>query len=150
MTVVVRTISRILLPVGLAFGGYVVMHGHLTPGGGFQGGAVAASALAMVIVAFGAASLKGKKGLCPYWKALGGVAFAALGFLGAGRHLLRQRFGWSRRAFRPPGSLWPKSRRPQHCGPPSPLMNWAVGFKVLAGLSAVVLLFALFGGKDDR
>jgi multicomponent Na+:H+ antiporter subunit B len=31
-----------------------------------------------------------------------------------------------------------------------PLMNWAVGFKVLAGLSAVVLLFALFGGKDDR
>lgn len=47
MTVVVRTIARILLPISLIFGAYVIMHGHLTPGGGFQGGAVAASGLAL-------------------------------------------------------------------------------------------------------
>jgi len=31
-----------------------------------------------------------------------------------------------------------------------PLMNWAVGLKVIAGLGSVVLLLGLFGGEDDR
>ena len=149
MTVVVRTISRILLPVGLAFGGYVIMHGHLTPGGGFQGGAVAASALAMVIVAFGAASLKEKKGLLSALESLGGVAFAALGFLGLGVTFFANVLAGAGGLFGRPVPYGPNPGDLNTAGT-LPLMNWAVGFKVLAGLSAVVLLFALFGGKDDR
>ncbi len=149
MTVVVRTISRILLPVGLAFGGYVVMHGHLTPGGGFQGGAVAASALAMVLVAFGAASLKEKKGLLSALESLGGVAFAALGFLGLGVTFFANVLAGAGGLFGRPVPYGPNPGDLNTAGT-LPLMNWAVGFKVLAGLSAVVLLFALFGGKDDR
>jgi energy-converting hydrogenase B subunit I len=149
MTVVVRTISRILLPVGLAFGGYVIMHGHLTPGGGFQGGAVAASALALVIVAFGAASLKGKKGLLSVLESLGGVAFAALGFLGLGVTFFANVLAGAGGLFGRPVPYGPNPGDLNTAGT-LPLMNWAVGFKVLAGLSAVVLLFALFGGKDDR
>lgn len=38
MSVVVRTIARILVPVALLFGGYVILHGHLTPGGGSRVG----------------------------------------------------------------------------------------------------------------
>ncbi len=149
MTVVVRTISRVLLPVGLAFGGYVIMHGHLTPGGGFQGGAVAASALAMVIVAFGAASLKEKKGLLSALESLGGVAFAALGFLGLGVTFFANVLAGAGGLFGRPVPYGPNPGDLNTAGT-LPLMNWAVGFKVLAGLSAVVLLFALFGGKDDR
>jgi len=149
MTVVVRTISRVLLPVGLAFGGYVIMHGHLTPGGGFQGGAVAASALAMVIVAFGAASLKEKKGLLSALESLGGVAFAALGFLGLGVTFFANVLAGAGGLFGRPVPYGPNPGDLNTAGT-LPLMNWAVGFKVLAGLSAVVLLFALFGGKGDR
>ena len=35
----------------LVLGGYVVAHGHLTPGGGFQGGVILAAALVLVFIA---------------------------------------------------------------------------------------------------
>ena len=38
-----RTLVLILVPVFLAAGAYVVIHGQLTPGGGFQGGVVLAT-----------------------------------------------------------------------------------------------------------
>ena len=84
MSVVVRTIARILVPVVLVFGAYVILHGHLTPGGGFQGGAVAASAVALVLVAFGAPEVGRLKAPLSTLEDLGGVAFVALGFVGIG------------------------------------------------------------------
>lgn len=38
-------ICKILFPFILLFGFYVIMNGHLTPGGGFQGGAILATAI---------------------------------------------------------------------------------------------------------
>lgn len=149
MTVVVRTITRILFPISLVFGGYVIMHGHLTPGGGFQGGAVAASGLAMVLVAFGAKRLAEKKGLLSALESLGGVAFAALGFLGLGLTFFANVLARSGGLFGGPVPYGPNPGELNTAGT-LPLMNWAVGFKVLAGLGAVVLLFALFGGENDR
>ncbi len=43
-SLIVRTASRLLFPMMLLFGAYIFVHGHLTPGGGFQGGAVIATA----------------------------------------------------------------------------------------------------------
>lgn len=39
------TFSRLLYPVMLLFGMYVVVNGHISPGGGFQGGAIIATAI---------------------------------------------------------------------------------------------------------
>ena len=39
------TFSRLLYPVMLLFGMYVIINGHLSPGGGFQGGAIVATAI---------------------------------------------------------------------------------------------------------
>jgi multicomponent Na+:H+ antiporter subunit B len=39
-----RMLVLILVPVMLAIGGYIVVHGQITPGGGFQGGIVLATA----------------------------------------------------------------------------------------------------------
>jgi multicomponent Na+:H+ antiporter subunit B len=39
-----RTLVLILVPVMLALGAYIVVHGQITPGGGFQGGIVLATA----------------------------------------------------------------------------------------------------------
>jgi multicomponent Na+:H+ antiporter subunit B len=39
------TFARLLYPVMLMFGLYVIINGHLSPGGGFQGGAIVATAI---------------------------------------------------------------------------------------------------------
>ncbi|MFW6298813.1 MAG: MnhB domain-containing protein [Bacillota bacterium] len=39
------TFSRLVYPLMIAFGFYVVINGHLSPGGGFQGGAIIATAI---------------------------------------------------------------------------------------------------------
>lgn len=149
MTVVVRTIARLLFPIGLAYGAYVIMHGHLTPGGGFQGGAVGASVLAMVLVVFGAERLAPKKGVLSALESLGGVAFVALGFLGLGVTFFANVLAGSGGVFGNPVTYGPNPGDLNTAGT-LPLMNWAVGLKVLAGLGAAVLLFALFGRGHDR
>ena len=40
---IVRTGTQVLLPMILTFGAYVIVNGHLSAGGGFQGGAIVAS-----------------------------------------------------------------------------------------------------------
>lgn len=39
------TFSRLVYPLMLTFGFYVIVNGHISPGGGFQGGAIVASAI---------------------------------------------------------------------------------------------------------
>lgn len=39
------TFSRLLYPIMLMFGLYVIINGHTSPGGGFQGGAIVATAI---------------------------------------------------------------------------------------------------------
>jgi len=41
---ILRTGAGLLFPFLLALGAYIILHGHLTPGGGFQGGAIIAAA----------------------------------------------------------------------------------------------------------
>ena len=53
MTVIVKTITRILFPFLLLFGVYVIFHGHLTPGGGFPGGVIIAASVVMLVMAYG-------------------------------------------------------------------------------------------------
>ena len=53
LSVVVRTICDIFAWFMGIFGAYIIIHGHLTPGGGFQGGAVVATMAAFLLVAYG-------------------------------------------------------------------------------------------------
>jgi multicomponent Na+:H+ antiporter subunit B len=48
---VLRAAADLLLPFLLLLGGYIILHGHLTPGGGFQGGAILAAAFFMPLLA---------------------------------------------------------------------------------------------------
>ncbi|MBT4836170.1 MAG: sodium:proton antiporter, partial [Methylococcales bacterium] len=47
---VVQTATQIILPMILLFGVYIFLNGHLTPGGGFQGGAVIASGAMLLLI----------------------------------------------------------------------------------------------------
>ena len=50
---ILQTIARLLIPMVLVFGVYVIMNGHLSPGGGFSGGAILGAALILYLNAFG-------------------------------------------------------------------------------------------------
>ena len=48
---ILQTGSRLLVPVIIMFGAYIFINGHLSPGGGFQGGAAIASAVMLLFLA---------------------------------------------------------------------------------------------------
>ncbi|OQY36800.1 MAG: hypothetical protein B6226_05955, partial [Candidatus Cloacimonetes bacterium 4572_65] len=47
---ILRTSAQFLFPMIVLFGVYIFVHGHLTPGGGFQGGVLIASAFVMMML----------------------------------------------------------------------------------------------------
>ncbi len=51
-SVIVKTGARILFPLIIILGAYVFIHGHLTPGGGFQGGAIIASGFLLMFMSY--------------------------------------------------------------------------------------------------
>lgn len=53
LTIIVKKITQIIAPVIFLYGLYIIVHGHLTPGGGFAGGVILASSFILQILAFG-------------------------------------------------------------------------------------------------
>lgn len=51
-SLVIQTITRMMLPFLLMFGLSLIVHGHLTPGGGFQGGVVIGATFILLGLAF--------------------------------------------------------------------------------------------------
>ena len=51
--IILIQISRIIAPMAAVFGVYVVANGHLSPGGGFSGGAILGSAMIIFACSFG-------------------------------------------------------------------------------------------------
>jgi len=79
-SLILRTGSHLLFPLILLFGAYVFVHGHLTPGGGFQGGAVIASGFLLMYLAFPRQSIDKKS--FSVVESLGGLIFVGIGLLG--------------------------------------------------------------------
>ncbi len=49
---VVRITCRLVVPFIQVYGIYVILHGHLSPGGGFSGGAIFGASLVLVVLSF--------------------------------------------------------------------------------------------------
>jgi len=147
MSKVVRSITRLITPAVLVFGLYVIMHGHVTSGGGFQGGAVFASAAALLLVAFGSDRIKHHMKI-PDLTAIsvsGAVLFIGLGFAGIATTFFYNLFVGSPLfghvpAFGPAHEdIW--------TGGVIPLMNIGVALNVVAGLTAVMVVMAITSEK---
>jgi|TARA_B110000263_G_C15148536_1_gene436726 multicomponent Na+:H+ antiporter subunit B len=50
---IVKVVCRRLVPFVQIFGLYVIMHGHSSPGGGFQGGVILASSFMLLVLSDG-------------------------------------------------------------------------------------------------
>jgi multisubunit Na+/H+ antiporter MnhB subunit len=58
MTVIVKKTTQLIAGMVFMYGIYVIIHGHLTPGGGFAGGVIIAGSFILLILAFGSDFLK--------------------------------------------------------------------------------------------
>ncbi|MFB1487068.1 MULTISPECIES: hydrogen gas-evolving membrane-bound hydrogenase subunit E [unclassified Thiocapsa] len=77
---VLRTGADLLFPLLLVVGLYVVVHGHLTPGGGFQGGVILAAAFFVAILAQPSRGLR--HGVILWIEGLAGAVFILIGIWG--------------------------------------------------------------------
>jgi len=53
MTLIIKTVSRLIVGLIFLYGIYIILHGHLSPGGGFGGGVVLALGLLAILLAYG-------------------------------------------------------------------------------------------------
>lgn len=79
-SLVLYTGCRFLFPLILLFGAYISIHGHLTPGGGFQGGVVVASAFLLAYL--GCRGRRVSETGIKTVESLGGLVFIVVGLVG--------------------------------------------------------------------
>ncbi|MGW2834248.1 MnhB domain-containing protein [Streptomyces sp. NPDC001286] len=129
----VRRYALVVLPVALLSGLYVIAHGQLSPGGGFQGGVVAATALHLLYLGADYRALERVRpiGVYEVGDALASSAYLVTGLAGlvAGTAFLAN-------TLLPYGTFNTLSS-----GGTVPLLNAAIGMEVAC---AVVILLARF------
>jgi multicomponent Na+:H+ antiporter subunit B len=76
----VETATELLMPMVFLFGIYVFMNGHLTPGGGFQGGAIMACGVMLLLLALPRSRIS--RGLISLTESLSGFTYVLIGVLG--------------------------------------------------------------------
>lgn len=154
MSRIVKTVTNVAFPFVMIYGLYIIAHGHLTPGGGFQGGAVVSSGLAMLLVAYGSVWIIGKLkekhlSINQTLESLGAIGFISLAFLGIIMVYIYSSFQGN--FFN--NFLINQDKIPLfneignglsniNTAGVIPLMNFAVGMKVIAGLFGIVLVMA--------
>jgi len=153
MSKIVKTITNIAFPLVMIYGLYIIAHGHLSPGGGFQGGAVVASGCAMILVAHGSVWTLGKikeKNLS-ILESVGAFCFIALAILGLGfgTVFFKNFLVGSNIIFGVIPSFGSTMANINTAGV-IPLMNFAVGLKVIAGLFGIVLIMAYASVRRDK
>lgn len=139
MTIIVKTISSWVKVLIFLFGIYVVIFGHLTPGGGFAGGVILASSYVLLLLAFGREYTEKNLPLAVASKldCVGVLLFAIIGILG---------LVWG-------GTFFVNFLYQEYLpGEPLrlisagtiPLSNIAIGLKVGASLFLVILIMSVF------
>jgi multicomponent Na+:H+ antiporter subunit B len=77
---IVQTAAQLLIPMVFLFGIYVFINGHLTPGGGFQGGAIIASGIMLLVLSQPLAALSHR--VIGMTESLSGFTYVVVGVLG--------------------------------------------------------------------
>jgi len=77
---ILRCAADVLFPFLILLGAYIILHGHLTPGGGFQGGAILAAAFFVPILASPASPLNHR--VSSAIEGFAGASFIMIGLFG--------------------------------------------------------------------
>ncbi len=81
--VIIRTVSRLMIPFIQLFAFYVIAHGELGPGGGFQGGVILGASFILHALVFGipAGRARLSRGVSDFFSPTGVFIYAAIGLL---------------------------------------------------------------------
>ncbi|MFH1791035.1 MAG: MnhB domain-containing protein, partial [Candidatus Omnitrophota bacterium] len=84
MSLIVKTITRLTVGLILLYGICIVVHGHVSPGGGFAGGVIIALSFVHLMLAYGKdlALSKLPKAVAALLESMGAVMFLAIAMLG--------------------------------------------------------------------
>ncbi|MFC1780723.1 MnhB domain-containing protein [Planctomycetota bacterium] len=136
MTVIVKAISSWIKVLIVLFGIYIILFGHLTPGGGFAGGVILASSYVLLMLAFGREMVQENLPVKISSKldCLGAFAFGLIAVLG---------FVFGDAFFANFLSDYGESFRLISSGT-IPLSNIAIGLKVGASLFLVIFVLSAF------
>ncbi len=139
MTVIVKTISSWVKMFIILFGIYIIITGHLTPGGGFAGGVILASSYVLLMLAFGKEFAQENLSLPVASKldCVGALLFAFIAILGivfGGSFFINFLY----QKYLPGEALELISAGT------IPLSNIAIGLKVGASLFLVILILSMF------
>lgn len=139
--VVIQTAVDIILPLTFVLGLYIILHGHLSPGGGFQGGVVLAAGAALVFLGYGRKDVfrKFHKSTMSLFESLGALMFLSVASISI---LKGHPFFANILDKKIPGELYSSGT--------IFWMNIAVGWKVFAGIAVVMLLFVGLNGIDEK
>ena len=141
MTVIVKTIASWVKVLIILFGIYIILFGHLTPGGGFAGGVILASSYVLLMLAFGKDFVNKNLPLplCSKLDSVGAIMFIAIAILGV--------------VF---GGVFFKNFLVEYgqkfnliSSGIIPLSNIAIGLKVGASLYLVIFLLSSFKRDDS-
>lgn len=140
MTLIVKTITRLTVGIIMLFGIYIVLHGHLSPGGGFAGGVIIALSFVHLMLAFGkdVAVSKISKNMASNLESLAALMFltvALIGFIGGTFFLNVLRKGTPFELFSA-GTI--------------PFSNIAIGIKVGVGLFMIFLALVVLERTRDK
>ena len=140
MSLIVKTITRMTVGLILLYGIYIVLYGHISPGGGFAGGVIIALSFIHLVLAYGkeAAFKRFSPNAASYFEGLGAVLFLAtalLGFIGGYFFLNLLNKGEPFKLFSA-GMI--------------PLRNIAICLKVGAGLFAIFVALILLKFDPEK
>ena len=142
MTVIVKTIASWLKVLIILFGIYIILFGHLTPGGGFAGGVILASSYVLLMLAFGKEFVDENLPLplCSKLDSVGAILFLLIAILGVffGGVFFKNFLVEYGQKFNliSSGTI--------------PLSNIAIGLKVGASLYLVIFLLSAFRRDDSE
>ncbi len=139
MTIIVKTISSWVKVLIIVFGIYIILFGHLTPGGGFAGGVILASCYVLLMLACGREEAERNLSL-PFASKLdciGALGFAMIAILGL-------YFGGTFFLNFLPQKYLPGEPLGLISAGTIPLSNIAIGFKVGTSLFLVILILSVF------
>ena len=138
---IVRSLADSYLPLALVLGFYVILHGNISPGGGFQGGVLAASGVLLLYLGYGFPGVATPVNMERMHKleAVGALAYVFFAMLGifCGYNFCRNVLYNSGDI----GDLWSSGT--------IALMNYSVGFKVLTGVGFLLLLIIALLSTDE-
>ncbi len=77
---ILKSAVKVVLPFIILVGAYIFIHGHLTPGGGFPGGAVIAAGFLLMILVHTTRGLPERK--LSITESLAGISYVLIGLLG--------------------------------------------------------------------